>query len=231
MSFATLKAQLAADKKKSVILSVLLMTLLAVIVRAFFSNGGPNEAEALIPPPSTVAEGAAGPVPIVRPTPVPIGGASSIIGPNSPGGVSTVAAVRPKRTTSKKIAVDGMSRDIVRDPFQTPSWDRFPRDSQSIVDENGSNKQAAASDSGILDAIRKQFSHYQTVRRQTVQKFDAEIDGLELQSTMTGNNRSAYISGRLVHEGDEIGGFTVVNIREREVHLSKGGIHGRLRMK
>ncbi|MBX3394866.1 MAG: hypothetical protein KF841_05825 [Phycisphaerae bacterium] len=229
MSFATLKAQLAADKKKSVILSVLLAVLLAVIVRAFVADESPAEAEALIPPASTSVSGVS--TPTVRPTTVSIGGASAAVGPNSSSGAGNYTVVRPKRTSSKKIAVDGMSREIVRDPFVTPSWSRFPQDSQSTVQADGSANPAVESGPGILDSIRKQFSLYQDARRQTVRKFDAEIDGLELQSTMTGQNRSAYISGRLVHEGDEIDGFTVVNIREREVHLSKGGIHGRLRMK
>jgi len=43
-------------------------------------------------------------------------------------------------------------------------------------------------------------------------------------ATMTGSRKSAYISGQLLHEGDEIAGFSVVRIEAGRVVLTKYGI-------
>ncbi len=40
---------------------------------------------------------------------------------------------------------------------------------------------------------------------------------------MTGQVPLAYISGRLVREGDRVEGFSVVQIRDRQVMLRKSG--------
>ena len=53
---------------------------------------------------------------------------------------------------------------------------------------------------------------------------DEKISRLVLQSTMIGPVSSAYISGRLVHEGDKIGDFSVVKIETRRVTLSFSGV-------
>jgi len=53
---------------------------------------------------------------------------------------------------------------------------------------------------------------------------------LRLQSTMTGRSPLAYISGRLVREGDVLRGFAVVKIDDRRVILRKAGLDHQLSM-
>lgn len=230
MSFATFKQQLAADKKKTAVMGVLLLVLVVVIARLFGSNGPPDaEAEALIP---VAAAPAPAPDPtLVRPTPLPVmppAGASV----SAPGGTNVPGIGSGYWTSGKTVAVDTMPRDLARDPFDTTAWDKFKRANspQGAATAEGKSKKRPKTTS-IMDQIRKQFAEYQQVKQAESEKFSTELSSLELQSTMTGTRRSAYISGRLVHEGDMIDGFTVVQILDREVRLSKSGVNGKVRMK
>lgn len=86
---------------------------------------------------------------------------------------------------------------------------------------------ATADESGatsIFSALAQSLSTYQTERAQLTQQLDEELAELELRSTMTGSRKSAYISGQLLHEGDEIAGFSVVRIEAGRVVLTKYGI-------
>lgn len=122
-----------------------------------------------------------------------------------------------------------MSREAARDPFTTKSWDAYSSNlaaAERSIEETKRQK----SKPGILEQLKRQYAEYQKARQMETEKFTMEIDSLQLQSTMTGTRRSAYISGRLVHEGEMIDGFTVVRISDREVILSKNDARGSLKM-
>jgi hypothetical protein len=228
LSFSTLKSQLAADKKKAAILGVLFVVLLVVVGQLFMSDSAPQEAVAIaiVPPTAVVPPPTPADQNLVRPTPEPTS-MTPETAPNGTGLVPTTA--RPIMTSHKTVLVDGMSRESSRDPFNTKSWDRFPLNStpEQLTDEEKKNKKE---EPGILDQLRQRIAAYQKDRKQETEKFTMEIDTLQLQSTLTGTRRSAYISGRLVHEGEKIDGFTVVRISDREVILSKGDARGSLQM-
>lgn len=224
LSFATLKTQLAADKKKSVVLVTLLVVLLVVVGQLFLPKSIPEEAVAIVPTapitaPTTDSN-------LTRPTP-------QVVSTN-PGTAPTPVAVagqasRTRLTGRKTVVVDGLSREMVRDPFTTKSWGAYPLSSAATA-LSAEEKKQQKNKPGILEQLRRQFADYQKSRQVETEKFTMEIDSLQLQSTMTGTRRSAYISGRLVHEGEMIDGFTVVRISDREVILSRNDARGSLRM-
>jgi hypothetical protein len=57
-----------------------------------------------------------------------------------------------------------------------------------------------------------------------------EAMGLSLESVVTGTRPRAYINGRLLAPGDEIDGFTLIQVTDRHVLLTKYSLIIRLRM-
>ena len=57
-----------------------------------------------------------------------------------------------------------------------------------------------------------------------------EVLELRLESVLTGTQPRAYINGRLLAPGDEYEGFTLIQVTDRHVLLTKYGLIIRLRM-
>ncbi len=227
ISFQTLKAQLAADRKKSAILGGLFLVLVVAVGRLFVGgsdNIPPAVAVAVaVAPPATTS--AASPEPVLtRPV-----SETPIEPPPALEPTSKSDPVRPRMTASRRVDVEGMPREPMRDLFSTPAWDQFPKTVglEALMATKATEKKGPS----FLEALQKQISSYREAQRVESAKFDAELVGLELQSTMTGEIRSAYISGRLVHEGDHIDGFVVVKIKDGSVCLGKNGAIGKIKMR
>lgn len=231
MSFETFKTQLAADKKKATILGVLFLVLLIAVGNLFLGDGkaAAPAAAVAVAVKATPAAAAASDPSLIRPTAEPVGGSSAPV-PASAGSTSlATGAVRPKMMSSKRVLVDGMPKQPTRDLFQTQVWSKFPKPHVASVATDGDEKQAKGP--SFFESLRKQIGEYRANQQQESARFETELVGLELQSTLTGQTKSAYISGRLVHEGDQIDGFIVLRIRDREVCLGRNGAIGKIRMR
>lgn len=219
---ATFKTQLAADRKKAVVLAVLFVILL-ITVGWTLASGDSDHAAAPVPPA------------VVRPAPnLPAAAHLTRVTPQpglSAPSARTAAADSPRtgpRPTAARpeqvVSVAGMPRSPVRDLFVSPAWHAFP--SAGTTPEH----QPKAHRSGLLERIREELRAYREWRRRTVQEIEADLSELKLQSTLTGAMPSAQISGLLVHEGDSIRGFSVVRIEDRRVKLRRAGITRSLRL-
>lgn len=227
------KQDLMADKKKAVILAVLACVLLVVAGRSVFSGSGePAGASAndLIPPsvPVQAAAAAQAKDPLVRPEPQPISAPAS---PSAQSAVQaaagTSAAKRESREPAdapKAIRVDQMSRTLHRNIFNTPDWSQFePGEGLVPVGEvQASVVQGPSFWQEVTSALTANQARY----RQEQQRMLEDLRKLQLQSTMTGAENIAYVSGRLVRAGDKIDGFSVVRIEEKHVTLERNGIPG-----
>jgi len=218
---STLKEHMAADKKKTVALFVLGTVLIVVVGRLFISGETPAPAAAddvLVV--STPAQATPRPT-LMRPVPeVSVAANPRRRAGDLPRPSGAQFASLPGATP---VSVEGMPRAATRDLFSTSAWDQFPPEAaeeEPQVDEGPS----VEAQLGMLRAERR------AAREKAMEAIRAEAQSLELQSTLTGLVRSAYISGRLVHEGDTISGFSVVRIEDRQVILSKSGVRQTLAM-
>ncbi|MFQ5501196.1 MAG: hypothetical protein ACE5EQ_02725 [Phycisphaerae bacterium] len=204
---AGIKDQLAAEKKKYVILAVLFVVLLIVLARLFMDDSTPEPIQAApvaihpTQPVQAPARELIRPIsqPVIRPTTT----ASGAIESNR----ATPAPILITGNQSA-ISVQGLSRELKRDPFTTSDWSVFPR----VAVGNADRKEDLLRHKELLERIR------------------SELDEMDLQSTMTGAVKTAYISGHLVSEGEQFRGFSVLRIGERHVILKKSGITQTLSM-
>ncbi len=234
-----LKADMAADKKKTGILAALFLILLVAVGRLFLPGDDTSSAAAntavvagnaalpqvdnsLTPvPPQTKG---APPVAVV-PTQIPM----TVKQPAKAVAASGKGAATPTKPFVKSMreapavnadVVSHLPRTLERNPFDASVWrQRFGVPTSPAT--AASNEKGAGS---IFSALAQSLSTYQTERAQLTQQLDEELAKLELRSTMTGSRTSAYISGQLLHEGDEIAGFSVVRIEAGRVVLTKYGI-------
>ncbi len=243
LSFDTFKEQIARDKKKTAILVSLFVVLLFVVGRLFISGASPQAAEALIVvQPATAASSASGD--LTRPTLQPIAPAQSVAA--HPGAATEQGAFgtspRPRQTASRAVMVSDISRDIERDIFASTSWDRFPLSEQALEEKEkrmklekereAEERKAREQERIRLEEERRHAERQRDeARRQEEEKFAVELGALDLQSTMTGVSKSAYISGRFVREGDAVFGFTVLQISDRQVLLGRGALSGMIQMR
>jgi len=119
-----------------------------------------------------------------------------------------------------------------RDLFSAPAWDRAgEKKTGSSRTANGRKAPAKKSGKGAKAEPEKPFwdhlgsalGDYQQTRRSEMAQYEAQLAELQLQSTLTGPAPMAYISGRLVREGDTVRGFTIVRIEDRRVVVRKQG--------
>jgi len=214
----TLKVQLTADKKKTVLLAGLACVLLGVVGRAVFCGSSselatPATAKASVPATPRLTA-------LVTPTPE-VHAVELVAGTRA----RAAAAFSPEITPRRTVATGHMDRELARDIFSAQNWACFP-----LLDQV---KEASAVSQGgfrlwgnLLDAAVE----YQKQRRVQADTLTRELSDLHLQSTLTGALPLAYISGRLVHEGEHVSGFSVVRIEERRVVLNKFGQIHELRM-
>lgn len=216
-SIATFKAQAAADPKKSAVLGILFCILLVICGKQFLGKGdsesiAPATAVAA-PAPVAQAKKPASQTPCVSPTdvnPVPTKSASAP--------AKAVAAAAPPPRPTKTAVADDLPRKPARDLFTLQNWSVYtPTFAATEASAKGATRSAFWSN------IAKAADEYRDARRQEAQALAKDLAELKLQSTLTGSNPSAYLSGHLVHEGDTLLGFYVARIEERRVLLTKSG--------
>jgi hypothetical protein len=217
-----LRAQLMADKKKASIMGVLAIVLVVVVGRLLFSSG-PSDTTASQPPPAV--------------TPV-IAATAATPSATAQCAAAAAAPVSPVRETNaeqtftahRTVSVSAMPRDLARDLFTTKEWSKFtPAVLVGAVGEPG--KAGRRRHIGLWGQLRQSWSEYNREQHEVSEEFRRDLEQLQLHSTLTGPEPLAHISGRLVRPGDEIHGFSVVRIAEREVVVSRGGLTAGLTMK
>lgn len=211
-SIVTFKAQAAADPKKSAVLGILFCILLVICGKQFLGKGDSESAApataAAAPAPVAKAQPASQ-TPCVSPTDVnPV--------PTKSANAPAKAVVAPPPRPTKTAVADDMPRKPTRDLFTLQNWSAYtPTFAATEAGAKGATRSAFWSN------IAKAADEYRDARRQEAQALAKDLAELKLQSTLTGSNPSAYLSGHLVHEGDTLLGFYVARIEERRVLLTK----------
>jgi hypothetical protein len=232
MAIEKISQELAANKQKAAILGVLVLVLIIAIGRVCMSRGEPVVVEAA--PPQVSPEAPVDPtVPQARPVPQPIQPAAEA--PNAARSAAAASAGPVRQPVSarrdplvdahsaKRVSVADLPRTAARDLFTTSSWSDFPRDAASMPEaETGAAVEPAGP--SLWEQMRGALTEQRERRGKDVNQINEELAQLKLQSTMNGPIPAAYISGRLVHEGEKISGFSVVRIEEKQVKLRKNGI-------
>lgn len=215
------KQQLGADKRKSAVLGVLFVVLLVALGSLLVTDATPETANAMATP--AVSRGDSG-VRAVRPVVEKAGVGKAV--PRVGGDVTG----RPERETLRRsVAFADLPRTLERNPFDTHAWSKFTPVSARGRGSDGSEGgvgSAATFWRRLGSAVRSRRFE----RRKELDRLTAELSEIQLQSTMTGSTPMAFISGRLVREGDTIEGFSVVRIRDRRVSVRKYGMVGELVM-
>ncbi len=198
-----LKQDAAAQKKKTAALALLLLVFLIAVGNMLFGGESPQTTAA-----APVVIAPSGPEPIVVPTAPRV---------QSPRMVNTgrSANLAAPANEPRNVNMSALPRTLSRDPFRSPSWFSRPRS-----DQKGSSTGQVT----WLDRFSQHLTDLQGRVDATEQLVDQKLSELELQSTMIGSINSAYISGRLVHQGDEIEGFSVAKIETRQVTLTFSGV-------
>lgn len=211
-SIATFKAQAAADPKKSAVLGILFCILLVICGKQFLVKG---DSDSVAP-----ATAAAAPVTAVQAK--PIAPQTPGISPTDVNPMPTKSANAPSKAVAppprptKTAVADDLPRKPARDLFTLQNWSAY---TPTFAVAEGAAKGAPRSE--FWSNIAKAADEYRDARRQEAQALAKDLAELKLQSTLTGSNPSAYISGHLVHEGDTLQGFYVARIEERRVLLTK----------
>lgn len=228
-----LRAQLAADKKKSGVLAALLLVLLVALGRLCFTGEAPVAADAAsLIPPATAAPAPAGPA-LVRPTPEPLAvtatSSAAAVASDSAAMEADAATASDSAFRAGGIAIDGLPRTPHRDLFVTAEWHRF---SPAIIADApmAGGKMGKRDPGGFWASLSRRIAEHERDRSEELREIERTLGELELQSTLTGPDALAHISGHLVRRGDRIRGFLVVEIGDRRVTLSKSGVKRQLSM-
>ncbi len=211
------KQQLIADKKKSAVLGVLVLVLIIVVIKAFAGSSDPNAVVA--DSPETIV---ASPAPITPITTTP-----SVALSTSTAGQSVDSAVAPREPSPndepmKVVRIANLPRTLERDLFVPIQWSRYEAGRAALIGPDGAPASQPAP-SVFWSALVGGMRDYHAIRQREAGEIAQELSALTLQSTMTGPQPLAYISGRLVHEGSEINGFVVLRISDRRVTVRKYG--------
>jgi len=211
-----LRRDVAANKKKSALLAGLFVLLFAIAGRALFGGKDPAEANAQSPVPPKGAP----------PVPVPVDSATASAGSGTRrarragdnGAWPVIRVETPPDPLQSRlpVPVDQFPRSISRDPFRSPTW---------LSHLAANDDQAGAGPGpGLLERLIREWSDMQVKQHIIEAEIDKRLSDLKLQSTLIGPVNSAYISGRLVHPGDQVNGFSVVRIEPKRVTLRDSGI-------
>ncbi len=215
------KQQLGADKRKSAVLGVLFVVLLVAVGSVMVTDATPETANAMATP--AVSRGDSG-VPAVRPVVEEAG-----VGKAVPRVGGDGAEGHEPATLRRSVAFADLPRVLERDPFDTHAWSKFTPASARGRNSDGS-EDGVGSAATFWGRLGSAMRSRRLERRKELDRLTAELSAIQLQSTMTGSTPMAYISGRLVREGDTIEGFSVVRIRDRRVSVRKYGMVGELVM-
>jgi hypothetical protein len=233
---ARFKQQLMTDKKKSGVLGGLLLVFLVVAGRAVFSGSQPaaataasNAAFQAVPaaPPDPVR-------PAIRPSPeTPTAALTAVTqepaAQKQPPSSPPPTPARPESGgAAQPVRVDDLPRILERDLFSSPAWAKLPPAGEQEADDQ--NAADAARDGGLWNQLTSALVQIPEARRANLERLNADLKELKLQSTMTGPSPIAYISGRLVRQGDKLNGFSIVRIKDRGVVVRKYGLARELKM-
>lgn len=229
-----LRSQLAADKKKSIVLGVLSLVLLVVIGQLFVDKAPPDAvvAEPLLP----AAASAAGPVEarLTRPSlqqheTTTVTSALANTANSASGTGSNNLAFRGNRSRRRAVPIQDLPRSPVRDLFVTSEWHQFAP--AIIVDAPiAGGRRKNRDPGGFWAALSRRIAEHERDRAEELQEIDRQVSELELQSTLTGPDSLAHISGHLVRPGEQFRGFLVVQVSNRRVILTKSGVTRQLSM-
>jgi len=237
---SSLLEQLQADGKKTALLGGLLLVLIGVVIWRLSPASEPRTAEAAPAVasalPAAAQPASAGTSPTMQPVPTDPSrpGASGTQAPVSQplgGSVHRSGAAAMERSPvdseiGAAVCVTDMPRVLHRDLFDFATWERqLPR----LAEADGGHTSKAGGGS-LWKALGQTLAAQREARRKARAAHKKELMELRLQSTMTGRSPLAYISGRLVREGDVLRGFAVVKIDDRRVILRKAGLDHQLSM-
>lgn len=226
-----LRGQMAADKKKAVILGVLFVVLLGAVGNLLLGKDSsvPEEAVAVVVPQQAQTASTGGPS--VRPRPEPTANRSNVEGASMASGGTQFVRDRLASFFEQdggSVSVDGLPRRLARDPFTAQDWSQFPLviSPQEILASKNSSRESGGFWSGFIVGLADRHHH----RQEEIRRINADLESLVLQSTITGPVPLAHISGRLVRPGDHVDGFSVVRIDDRRVTLERSGIERVIKM-
>ncbi|HRW53686.1 MAG TPA: hypothetical protein P5081_12445 [Phycisphaerae bacterium] len=202
-----LRRDAAAQKKKTAGLGVLFLILVVAVGRLFWTGEAPTKVVAAPAPVVNAPE-------VVVPTPGPPPTSRPRPGAGRSGATSAKVAEDPSEAPRSR-NLSGLPRTLARNPFRSAAW-KLPVRKDADAEISPAET--------WLSRLSEQWSDYQAKADAVEHLADERLSKLELQSTMIGPISSAYISGRLVHQGDEIEGFTVFHIENRRVTLQFSGV-------
>lgn len=253
---ARLKEQLAADKKKSAVLGILLVIFVGAIGRLFLSRPQPEMVAAApaviptVPTPQPADLAPQNPRP-AKPAPAfnavdPPQSVFALPGesarhpaPPRPGAPQPPAADdsadRPPAVSGfafnsrRAVSVESLPRILERDLFTTPLWNKLPpawSATTKPVVDEDARPRGPGFWSQVLSRLREE-AREQAAKRKAI---DDELAKLTLQATLTGSSPAAYISGELIRPGQQIAGFELVSVSDRAAVLRRDGTHYTIRM-
>ncbi|MFA9480199.1 hypothetical protein ACERK3_18150 [Phycisphaerales bacterium AB-hyl4] len=127
-----------------------------------------------------------------------------------PDSGSVVKASRPDRPVVEVELPDYLARDLFNFPSDEFAWAAPKKAEQTTMEEKSGSER---SDDQLRSA---------TVRK--------AAENLRLRSVMMGENPSAVINGQVLRPGQQIQGFTLLEIAKRHVLLEQHGVIVRLRL-
>ncbi len=214
-----LGSQLQRDKKKTVLLVVLLVTAGTIGGRLVASKAFPAPAKA-----KAASEDSRGErlLPDV-----------SMMGPFAPSSSKAPGAPRPDAAARREEYLTSLDRTITRDLFR-PSPELFPPSG----DDRGASRRSAEDTRGGQPSwfrqVRSWVEQAGQARRDEAARAEAvraQAAALELQSTMVGPSSSALINGHVLRKSAWINGFRVKSIGSDSCVVTKDGVDVVLHMK
>lgn len=223
-----LKAELAADKKRAVVLGVLMLVFLVVFGRLLLNRGGstPVTAQAVVvatvapvgPVTSDTGNAPGAVVPSVRPSLE----AAPTAEPVSASPTASTAASPPDAVAMplKPVEIEPGPKSVRRDLFASSAWSSFPSARKTNSTQPASEE---GNEEGFWGRLAAGLSEHGHAQRDEILRTEKLAQELRLQATMSGTNPTAYISGQLVRVGDTIKSFSVVAIEDRAVTIALDG--------
>lgn len=201
--WATLRAHLAADQRKTIALAVLSVIMVIVWARLIFK--------------SDTSIAAASQMEIV-PELVAMNREAPTAAPNSSTMQVVDASPEKPRVPLTPVDVSSVSREFARDLFAA-DWETFPRAVATQPSEGDASRPRS-----FVGRIREAARAESARQRRRAESVRREAAGLVVQSTVIGHEPSAMVSGKLVHVGDRLGDLDVVEIRAGQVVVRKDGV-------
>lgn len=205
---ATVKAHLAADKRKTIALGVLSLVMVFVWGRLFLKSSGPAVTPVASLAPELVAAVS-----------------SPEIGHGVDESSATVARGPSPGRATPVIDIRKADRTLSRD-FFNPDWNQFALAGGSELAADSKHPAAPGAWERVASSVRRERER----RKRESEVIRKQAAALTLQSTIIGRPSSAMISGRLVHVGDVVDGFDIDAIEARAVVVRKDGVRVTIRM-